>query len=164
MIVCTQRSWGGGEKRSQRRGRKQQGHRGEEMLWESSLCRFHTSFLLSLLPFPVPEELLHSSARTPRNSFIFDCVYFPAWSAEHIFMMPPLRIYILIRVGVKKQMILSLWAVPRRSFVDHKMHMLGLTFLFLKSFSCLPIKWPCRNKWLIWLGQHTQPRTSPPVS
>lgn len=28
------------------------------MLWESSLCSFHTGFLLSPLTFPVPEERL----------------------------------------------------------------------------------------------------------
>lgn len=39
-----------------RRGEGEDGR--EEALWESSLRRFHTGFLLSPLPFPVPEERL----------------------------------------------------------------------------------------------------------
>lgn len=42
------------------------------MLWESSLCRFHTGFLLSLLPFPVPEERLIPLLSHPTIlSFVF---------------------------------------------------------------------------------------------
>lgn len=44
-----------GEEESQKEAEEKT---GEEMLWESSLCCFHTGFLLSLLPFPVPEERL----------------------------------------------------------------------------------------------------------
>lgn len=53
------------------------------MLWESSLCCFHIGFLLSLLPFPVPEELIYSSTHnnTSQNS-----VYFPSQSAKYRFL------------------------------------------------------------------------------
>lgn len=84
MIVCTQRNWWEGEKRSQRRARSNketEERRRQEMLWESSLCCFHTGFLLSLLPFPVPEELIYSSTHTSHNSPL--CVYFPSWSAKY---------------------------------------------------------------------------------
>lgn len=42
------------------------------MLWESSLCSFHTGFLLSLLMFPVPEErLIPALSRRTTLVFVF---------------------------------------------------------------------------------------------
>lgn len=44
---------------------------GEELLWESFLCHFHSSFLLSLLPFPIPEEYLIPLLSHPTILFVF---------------------------------------------------------------------------------------------
>lgn len=80
MIVCIQRGprievrrRARGEEESNKETEKVE-KTGEEVLWESSLCRFHAGFLLSLLPFPVPKELLYFFARTSHNSPLCLCL------------------------------------------------------------------------------------------
>lgn len=79
------------EKRGKKEVRRGEGEDGrEETLWESSLCRFHTGFLLSPLPFPVPEERLVPQLFTSHNSLL--CVVFfsfnrPSRPAERIFIL-----------------------------------------------------------------------------
>lgn len=117
------------------------------MLWESSLCRFHTGFLLSLLPFPVPEERLIPLLSHPTIlSFVF------------ISPPGPLNAFLFYRGdrGISEFMCKNKWfqsfyvRKPHLEGVDYKMHKY---ISVVKNYFTNQMARPRRNKCLIWFGQ-----------